>query len=1006
MFKQKKFILVISLLVITASLLALKRIRKLEDPVLNLPFYAINVFAPGATSTNFENDIITTLKDEIENIEDLEETVYTVRDNYFTVKIEAAATVNVDEKLNELKRIVNSLSLPDYVKKTVVKKINPLDVSVLQLAIHQDKKVFDYKLNKIGNILKEKIKSIKGVSRVNVHGERKQVVSVILDQGRLSAINIPIGLVQRKIEERFSIVPSGKVNNDIYALAVKTTYGFENLKAIRNLIISNDRGNLLYLRDFATILLEEQRNNKYHTQLNDFPCVFVTATAKKDANLFHIASEAEMIMNSFKGSYEGVSIVKVFDQSVSVDEKLSDLSWNIIQGILLIALIIYAVLGFRNAMIAGVIIPISIIAAVGLLYALGFALQQISIAALIISIGLVIDDNIVIIENIHRLMRSGASRSEAIVKGVKSIMWPVINSSVTTALVFFPMMNLGGRTGQYIKTLPITVCLCLFTSLFFSIILTPILCDSFLLSSKSKTNFQHKVSGLTKRYESFLIRVLSKPKKVLVSIMLIIGLSVLLFKIVGVSLFPPADKPILLIDIELPKGGALETTKTVTQRVLALIKKEHPEVNCTLNIGQGNPKLYYNIFPKKFQEDYAQIVVFLDHWENEHFQVLKAELEQAFKSKIKNARITVKELMNGPPIASPIVIKLMGEDTKSLQEGANSIVSLLKSDVEISQIESPYDDLEFSYHMNLDLEKMSRFGLSNSVVNRNLYMLLSGYEIEDVNINGTVYPLKLRLSSGVRDKRTYEDLSNDLLVQSPLTKAYIPFNTFSSIQLKKEMGSIEYYNGKRAVTITCDVSNKEVNTLEKTNELIEKINSLQLNGVSLEYGGAYKTSNKSFGGVLIVLIIALFGIYAVLVLQFKSYGQPFIVLIAIPLAFVGAILMLFLFKESFSFLAFIGFTSISGIVINNSMLLVDTFNKLKESGLPNEVCVLQSSTQRFLPIMITSVTTICGLIPMIISGSNLWRPLALTIVGGMLSSTLLVIVLIPILLNKTQQPKK
>ena len=1006
MFKQKKFILVISLLVITASLLALKQIRKLEDPVLNLPFYAINVFAPGATSTNFENDIITTLKDELQDVEDLEETVYTIRDNYFTVKVEAAPTVDVDEKLNELKRIVNSLSLPDYVKKTVVKKINPLDVSVLQLAIYKEKKTFDFQLNKIGNALKEEIRSIKGVGSVHVHGERKQVVSVVLDQGRLSAINIPISLVQRKIEERFSIIPSGKVNNDIYALAVKTAYGFENLNAIRNLILLNDNGNLLYLKDVAKVLIEEQRNNKYHTQWNDFPCVFVTATAKKDANLFHIASEAEKIMASFKKRYGGVAIEKVFDQSVSVNEKLSDLSWNIIQGILLIALIIYAVLGFRNAMIAGVIIPISIIAAVGLLYALGFALQQISIAALIISIGLVIDDNIVIIENIHRLMRSGATRSEAIVNGVKSIMWPVINSSVTTALVFFPMMNLGGRTGQYIKTLPITVCLCLFTSLFFSIVLTPILCDSFLTTSKSKTTLQNKISGITKWYESFLIRVLNKPKKAIIGIGLVIGLSVILFKVVGVSLFPPADKPILLIDIELPKGGALETTKTVTQKVLSLIKKEHPEVNCTVNVGHGNPKLYYNIFPKKFQEDYAQIVVFIDQWENEHFQTLKTELQQVFKSKIKNARISVKELMNGPPIASPIVIKLMGEDTTLLHEGAERILNTLKGDPELDQIESPFHDLEFTYHVNLDLEEMSRFGLSTNVVNRNLYMLLSGYEMEDINMNGTTYPLKLRLSSSEGNKRTYQDLSHDLLVQSPLTKAYIPFNAFSSIQLKKEMGSIEYYNGKKAVTIACDVRNKEVNTLEKTNELIEKIEKLPLNGVTLEYGGEYKTSNKSFGGVLMVLLIALFGIYAVLVLQFKSYGQPFMVLIAIPLAFVGAILMLFLFKESFSFLAFIGFTSISGIVINNSMLLVDTFNKLKASGLSNKDCVLQSSTQRFLPIMITSVTTICGLIPMIISGSNLWKPLALTIVGGMLSSTLLVILLIPILLNKTHQPKK
>ena len=653
-------------------------------------------------------------------------------------------------------------------------------------------------------------------------------------------------------------------------------------------------------------------------------------------------------------------------------------------------------------MIAGIIIPIAIVSAVGLLYFLGFALQQISIAALIISIGLVIDDNIVIIENIHRLLNDGHSKMQAIKEGVKSILWPVINSSVTTALVFFPMMNLGGRTGQYIKTLPITVCLCLFTSLLFSIVLTPILCHFLLLKDKREGKMERMLNILSNKYLSLLDKVLKHPLVSGVSILTILVLSVFLFKAVGVSLFPPADKPILLVDVEMPKGVALKNTEIVGQKAVSIIKATYPEASCALNIGHGNPKLYYNISPKRYNENYAQIIVFLKEWKSETFQKTKKEIQKMLQESTK-AKITIAELVNGPPIASPIEIKLLSNEATALGSEAKKVMELLHRDPEIHSINSPLDDEEFTYHLTVDLSKTSKLGLSNTEINRNLYMMLSGYEVNDLNISGEDYPIKVLLGNNEGSKNTYNNVINHLSVQSNITKTYIPYQNFAKLNLTKEANAIEYYDGKRAFTITCNVVNG-VNVLEKTEEIIDRVKTLRLDNVELSYGGEYKASKKSFGGVLIVLVIALLAIYSVLVLQFKSYHQPFIVLMAIPLAFVGAIFLLFISNQTFSFLAFIGFTSISGIVINNSMLLVDTYNNLSQSKGYNRLeAIRESAKQRFLPILITSITTIFGLLPMIFSGSNLWKPLALTIVGGMLSSTFLVLILIPILLNNTHK---
>lgn len=1000
MFGQKKFIFVLFVLVMLGSLTALFQIRKLEDPVLNLPFYSINIIAPGATSNTIENDIIEQLEDKLSDMESIVEVTYTVNDNYFTVKIEAEPSVNVDDKLNELKRIVNSIDLPPYVKETVVKKINPLDVNVLQLALHYEESFFDYDLNKQADGLKNRLKTIKGVNKVFIHGERKQIVNVSLQLEKLAAIKLPIKQVLAKIKDRFSIVPSGKISSDMYSLSVKTSYGFSSINDLQNLIISNNNDNVFSLGNIATVTLEEDVNNKYYTQYNSYPCVFVTATAKKDADLFYISDEAAAIVNKFTSNNEDLIIEKVFDQSNSVAGKLNDLSINIIQGILLISILIYLILGVRNAIIIGVIIPISIISAIGLLYLLGFALQQISIAALIISLGLVIDDNIVIIENIHRLISEGKSKKTAISEGIKSIMWPVINSSVTTALVFFPMMQLGGRTGEYIKTLPITVCLCLLTSLIFSIILTPLLSEFLLKLDQKKGVLDAKLNRLTYSYSRFLTSILKRPRTISLSIVGILIVSGILFKIVGVSLFPPADKPILLIDIEMAKGGSLETTNILTQQALRLIEKEAENATLTVNIGHGNPKLYYNIFPKKYHENYAQIVVFLKEWEQDSFQNLKQKIQQKL-NQLTKARITVNELMNGPPISSPIVIKILGDSHNEISTSAEAVVQLLKNDNQIHRISSPFDDQEFTYHLDLDLVKSSRLGISNTDVNRNLYMMLSGYEIDNVDFNGQEFPVKVSLNT-YNGNNIYSNIANNLTVQSTTSKNYIPLLSFSKLNIKKEVNSIEFYNNKKAFTIECDVINKGVNILEKTQEIISKIERLELKNVEFEYGGNYKSSKKSFGGVLIILLIALLAIYAVLVLQFKSFHQPFIVLIAIPLAFIDAIFLLFIFSKSFSFLAFIGFTSISGIVINNSMLLVDTFNNLiKKEGYTISQAVLKSAQQRFLPILITSVTTIFGLLPMVFSGSNLWKPLALTIVGGMISSAFLVLILIPIILNNS-----
>ena len=262
MLAQKKFIVVIAFMVVLVSFLSLSKIRKLEDPILNLPFYNITILAPGATNLTLEKDIVSNLKDELSDVDDILETTYHIQDNFFSVKLEAEATVDVDDMLSELKRVVNGLVLPDYVKKSIVKKVNPLDVNIVQLAIHQKDTVFDYRLNTVASTLKNKLENIKGVNGVSLNGERKRIIAITIDNQKLQATRLPVRQIISKIEDRFSITPTGKVGSDIFSLSVKTSYGFEGINDLKKLVISNDNGQILYLKDIATVKFTEDVNNK------------------------------------------------------------------------------------------------------------------------------------------------------------------------------------------------------------------------------------------------------------------------------------------------------------------------------------------------------------------------------------------------------------------------------------------------------------------------------------------------------------------------------------------------------------------------------------------------------------------------------------------------------------------------------------------------------------------------------------------------------------------------
>lgn len=993
--KNDKFVSIVVLLSVLTGLLAFFTMPRAEDPLMEAPFYTIVVAYPGVSPQDIEELVVDPLEDELNELDDIKYIRTEIKEGLAVTRVEAFYNIDIDNKYRDIVAAVNAVKpdLPDDIFRIDVNQFNPLDVIILQLALVSE--TASYRALEItAEHIEDRLKTVPGIREVEIHALPEKQIRIALDMQKMTHQGIALNQLMRTLESNNANIPAGDISAGHKSYTLKTSGGYKTIEDIQNTVVKSTNGHLVYLKDIAQVNFDTE-DPRYLGRFNGQRAIFISVTQKEGKNVLQIDQTLQTELQSLqKNLPPDITLHTAFRQAPAVEARINDFFNNLLQGVLLVGIVVFLFLGGRPSFIVMTVIPTAILIAIWALDASNFGLQQISIAGLVIALGLLVDNGIVVVENINRYLHTDAENAAE--RGTSEVGWAIVSATATTVLAFFPMTQLGSGTGEYLQTLPLIVIFSLIASLLLALTFTPLLARKILKVPTRQPKMATYLTTLRQKiYRPILTTSLARPILILtIATTSFIG-SLILFPMVGVSFFPTADKPLLLIDIEMPEGSNLKHTEKATTFVENLLDTTDLVANYSANIGHGNPQIYYNRVPENYQKTHAQILANLKTYESTSFYTLINQLRQQFEN-YPGAEITVSELKNGPPYEAPIEIKLLGDNLDTLKTVAKDIASLISETQGTQNIHNPLaiDKTDLRVHINRN--KAHLLGLVLSDIDLTVRAGINGHAVTRASFqDGEKYDLVVRLP--IKNDAAIQDL-NAINVTSQIG-APIPLRQFADIQFEASPSRVGHFNLQREATVTADVQ-EGINTATVTKQIIAKLNAYDFpDNYTFYVGGEYETQQDSFGSMGQILVIALLGIFAVLVLQFKSYKQPFVVFSAIPLAFTGSILMLFITGYSFSFFAFVGFTSLVGIVINNAIILVDYTNQKIAQGDELIQAIQDACETRFMPIVLTTLTTIFGLLPLTLTGSSLWAPLGWTIIGGMISSTALTLIIVPILLR-------
>ena len=997
---------------------ALMVMPRTENPEVTVPGSSIIVLLPGASPIDLEKMVALPVEEALNELEDIERIVSDVRDGFVVVSVEFEFNSDADEKYDEVVQQINSIrnTLPDEILYLEMWQWSITNMAMMQLALISESAPFA-ELEHVADELSKRVQKIRNIRKVSMYGLPEQEIHIQLDFEKMAMVNTSIDHVSRAIVSNNVNIPGGDVKLGPTSLSVKSSGSFQDLEEIRNCVVNSYQGKLIYLRDVAAVEFgyeEQTYMTRYGAKdMNrenggGHRAIFIGIGQKEGLNVLETSEELVPVIESFMEELpEGMALEVIYNQPITVSKRITGFLNNLLQGIFLVGLVIFLSLGFRSSIVVVIAIPLSLTIGLGFVDMSGFGLQQISIGGLVVALGMLVDNSIVMVENINRFIQKGHPRKEASILAASEIGWPVITATLTTILAFIPLAAMPYETGEFIKSLPVTIMITLTISLLIALTFTPVITSKIFKERKSEPEKLRGVRLLLRwiiehPFRTSLRRALKRPILVLcIAVAFLIG-SLWMFQYVGISFFPKAEQPNLMIQATLPEDSNLDRTDEVA-RCMELVLDTMPEVRYyATNVGHGNPRIYYNVFPRRFDERFAEIYVELYNYTPELFNVVLERLRDEF-DEYPGARIRVKEFEQGPPFDAPVQIFLNGEDLDILREISSDVEGFIREQPGAINIENQFVKTNTELLFEINKEKANMWGVPVIEIDRTIRTAVTGAGISKFrDPSGEEYEIVLKMAHDGDFK--LEDL--DRIYVSSMSGKQIQLKQFVDVKLQQVPSSISRYDLERTAEILSDVRNGF--TLDEVMDpIIERLEQYPMPaGYSYSIGGELESRTESFGGMTNAVLIAVISIFSVLVLQFRSFKQPLIVFLAIPFAITGMIWALWITGNTFSFTAFIGLTSLVGIVVNNSIILVDYINKLRERGEPLNDALQVAAETRLTPIVLTALTTIGGLLPLTLQGGTLWAPMGWTIIGGLLVSTILTLVIVPVFYKLLEGRKK
>jgi len=1000
--RRWQFTLVVFLGVAALGVTSLLTIPKAEDPTFDYPNFAIVAVLPGATPADVERLVVDPLEARLNGLDDVKEMRTTIEDGLAVVRLEFVAGTDAARKRDDVLRETTALrpELPEQLTRLDVQEFNAAQVNVVEVALASATAPYG-ELDRLARALERRLEGVAGVGDVEIAGLPPREVRVAVDPERSAGLGVSPAEVIAALGAESTSIPAGSVDAGARQLSVKTSGDYGSVDEIRDTVVRIVEGRTVRVRDLAEVELADAEP-VHLVRVDGKRAVLVSAAQREGQNVLDVRARMGGALDAFARTLPpGVALVQSFDQAENVRHRLSGFTRDFAIAILLVLLTLLP-LGGRAAAVVMVSIPLSLALGVTLLALFGYSVNQLSIVGFVIALGLLVDDSIVVVENVTRFVRNGHSPREAAIRATKQITLSVLGCTATLLFAFLPLLALPGAPGLFIRSMPVAVVFTVAASLVVSLTIVPFLSSLLLRAQGEHGNrvFQLMNRAIEGSYRPVLELALARPLPALGIAALLFGGSLALVPLVGFSLFPKAGIPQFRVTMEAPEGASLAETDRAARFAEAVLAR-HPEVvRVTTNLGKGNPRVYYNVTTRNEKASVGEILAVLGTRDQDEMDRVLAALRVELAA-YPGAIIEVKEFEQGPPVDAPIALRVLSDDRAALEAASLRVEAIVASTEGTRYVRNPSRDRKSDLRVRIDRDRAALAGVTVPDVDRAVRLAVGGvaaasYREEGADeawsIRVTVPRSEARLPGGARP-------GLDVLERLHLAGARgaLPLASVAALALEPSPTRIDRHDRTRSNTVTAFVE-AGYNTDRLTKQILARVGAEDWpDGVEIVPAGEYESRQESFGGIGAAIIVAAFGVLAVLVLEFRTFRSTLIVASVIPLGVVGGLAALFLAGYTLSFTAMIGFVALMGIEVKNSILLVDFTNQLRREGVPLRAAVQRAGETRFVPILLTTLTALGGLVPLALERSALYSPLALVIIGGLVSSTLLARVVTPVL---------
>ncbi|NIM90204.1 MAG: MMPL family transporter [Candidatus Aminicenantes bacterium] len=990
------------ILILLAGLMTFQTMPRAEDPGFIIRAALILTYFPGAAPERVEMLITDKLEKAIQEMPELD---YVMSESITGVSV---IYVIIKQSYKKMRPIWDSLRRKvDRVKGDLPEGVvGPFvndefgDVFGTNIAITGEG--YSYlELKKIADEVRDELLLVEEVAKVDIYGAQEERIFIEYNDARLAEVGLSASQLIAILQSQNIVIPGGNIDTGMEKIVLEPSGSFESVEDLkRTLITIPGRRTLIYLEDLADVSRGYIDPPQSIVHSSGIPALVLAINMREGGNIIVLGEKVREQVNRLQSLYPiGIEFDIVAFQPDDVNRKIKSFQNNLFQAIAIVILVMLATLGIRTGLVVASLVPMAMIMSILIMSFFYIGLDQMSIASLIIALGLLVDNAIVMSESIMVQISAGKKAVDAAIDSARELRMPLLIASLTTSAAFLPIYLAESDVGEYTAPLFKVVTITLISSWILSQTITPMFSVYFLKVKKRKIHYD---SGFYRRYRGFLLTLLRNPILTLIIVTIVFLTAMQGFKLIPNIFMPRNEKAMYTAEFELPKGSPIHRTESVITEIETFMHKnlvatpDRPDgiVNWSTYIGQGAPRFFLGYNPEPSRPEYA--IMIINTTSNKIIDALIQKTEEFCLERFPDLYSHIDLLQYGPPTAA-VEVRVSGKDLNKVFQLAERVKAKLAEMSDTRNIRDDWGRRTKKIFVKINQTRARRAGVTNRDIAISLQTALAGIETTQYREEDKAIPIVLRsIAAGRQDIGKLEAIN----VYAQLTGKNVPLRQVADLEIEWESSKILRRSRLKTVTVKAEVTGgiTPIAFSQSLDKWLKEDSKEWGIGYRYELGGEIETSGKANAAIGEKLPIAFLIIILLLVIQFNSIRRPIIILVTIPLGLIGVVFGLIVARSYFGFMTLLGVVSLAGIVVNNAIVLLDRIRiEIQENGLDPARAVIESAQKRLRPILLTTATTIGGLLPLWIGGGPMYEPMAITIIFGLLFSTLLTLGVVPVL---------